>query len=165
MLLPPAPFMEPPDEKTPAAVVPSAGGPLRDKPGVLVADDDHLVRVLVQLGLERGGFEVWLASNGCEAIDQYREHQEEIAVVLLDVCMPELDGPQTLDALRELNPEIPVCFMSGNAGFYGLDELRQRGAAHVIIKPFLMEELVHVLRQVVHGVDAELLSAGRIGPG
>jgi CheY-like chemotaxis protein len=158
-------FMEPPDEKGQAAIVQPAARRLRKKPGVLVVDDDHLVRILVQLGLERKGFEVWLAPNGREAIEWYREHREDIAVVLLDVCMPGLDGPQTLDALRELNPEVLVCLMSGSTGAYGPEELRQRGAAQVIAKPFFLDDLAHVLRLVAHGVNADLLSAGRIGHG
>jgi hypothetical protein len=60
----------------------SPGNP-DDQPGVLVVDDDHLVRLMVQLGLERNGFAVWLASNGVEAIEIYRTHRERIAVILL----------------------------------------------------------------------------------
>jgi CheY-like chemotaxis protein len=74
---------------------------------VLVVDDEHLVRLMVQLGLERISCEVWLASNGREAIQQYRKHRARIDVVLLDVRMPGLDGPQILDVLRELNPKLP----------------------------------------------------------
>src|SRR5215831_19005930 len=100
--------MRPLDRKlihSPAATSQAAEGEptaeqVHDKLGVLVADDDHLVRVLVQLGLERDGVDVWLASSGKEAIQLYRTHRESIAVVLLDVHMPGLDGPATLDALR-----------------------------------------------------------------
>jgi CheY-like chemotaxis protein len=138
---------------------------LRDKPGVLVVDDEHLVRIMVQLGLERNGFEVWLAGNGREALDLYREHREQIAVVLLDVRMPGLDGPGTLAALRKLNPDVPACFMSGDPGVYAPEELRQRGAAYVIAKPFHLDQLANILRLLAHGVPAELLPAGRVCQG
>ena len=72
-----------------------------------------------------------------EAIDLYREHGEHIALVLLDVRMPGLDGPKTLEALRKLNPEVPACFMTDNTGDYEPQELLQRGATYVITKPFL----------------------------
>jgi CheY-like chemotaxis protein len=140
------PSQDPPDDSGEAAVVRPALRQYQDKLGVLVVDDDHLVRILVQMGLERDGFDVWLAASGREAINVYREHREDIAVVLLDVRMPGMDGPQTLDALRELNPEVLACFMSGNAGGYGPDELRERGAAHIIDKPFLLKNLADVLR-------------------
>ena len=135
----------------------------RDRCGVLVVDDEHLVRIVVQLGLERKGFEVWTASDGREAIELYREHQDSIAVVLLDVRMPGLDRPQTLEAMRELNPDVRACFMSADTGDYEPGGLRQRGAACVIAKPFLLEDLANVLRQVTQGLPAGLLPAGSPG--
>ena len=118
------------------------------KPGVLVVDDDHLLRSVVQLGLERDGFDVWMACNGRQAIDVYQEHSERITLVLLDVRMPGLDGPATLDALREFNPEVVACFMSGDTGDYNPDDLIRRGAALVIAKPFTVPALADALRQL-----------------
>lgn len=138
-------------------------GQHRDKPGVLVVDDEHMVRVMLQLGLERNGFDVWLAANGREAIELYRAHREDIAVVLLDVQMPGLDGPHTLDALRELDPKVLACFMSGATGAYTPEELRQQGAACIIAKPFFLDDLANILRRVAHGVPADLLPAGVVG--
>jgi CheY-like chemotaxis protein len=132
---------------------------LRAKPGVLVADDDHLVRVMVQLGLERSGFEVWLASNGREAIGLYQKHRDSVDVVLLDVHMAGLDGPQTLDVLRQLNPQIPVCFMSCNSDPYQPEELRQRGAAYVLAKPFRLNQLADILRCLANGGPTELVQS------
>jgi len=127
-----------------------------------VVDDDHMVRIMVQLGLERNGFDVWLAPNSREAIDLYRAHREHIAVVLLDARMPGLDGPQTLDALRELNPEVLACFMSGDTGACKPEELRHHGAAY-IAKPFFLNNLANTLRQLAHGVPTDLLAAGGAG--
>jgi CheY-like chemotaxis protein len=115
---------------------------------------------MVKLGLERSGFDVWSASNGREAIRLYRTHRDSIAVVLLDVRMPGLDGPATLDALRELNPDVLACFMSGDPGAYEPEGLRQRGAAHVFAKPFHLDELAKALRLLAHGVPADLLTSG-----
>ena len=126
------------------------------KPGVLVVDDEHLVRVMVQLGLERSGFDVMAACDGREAIELYRAHREDIAVVLLDVRMPGLDGPKTLDALRQLDPNVSACFMSGDFGAYDPDQLIERGAAYVIAKPFFLDELANILRLLVNGASADL---------
>jgi len=154
--------MVPPVKKSQKALADPTVRQLRNKPGVLVVDDEHLVRIMVQLGLERNGFDVWLAPNGREAVDLYRAHREEIAVVLLDVRMPGLDGPRTLDALRELNPEVLACFMSGDTGDYNPEELRHHGAAHIIAKPFLLDDLANILRLLAHGVSAELLPSGGV---
>jgi len=124
-------------------------------PGVLVVDDEHMVRVLLQLSLERNGFEVWLASNGDEAIELYQDNKNCIDAVLLDVCMPGLDGPHTLGVLRKLNPEVRACFMSGDLGSYRSEDLIQLGAACVIAKPFRLNELASQLRLVANGKVAE----------
>jgi response regulator RpfG family c-di-GMP phosphodiesterase len=95
-----------------AALAEEAGQQHRQKPGVLVVDDNPLIQALLCMWLRRYGFEVWLARNGPEAIDLYRLHRDAIAVVLLDVWMPGMDGPQTLDALRRLSPEVAAYFMT-----------------------------------------------------
>jgi CheY-like chemotaxis protein len=157
--------LDPPHENRQAAAVEPTVGQLRAKVGVLVVDDDHLVRIMVQLGLERNGFEVWLAPNGREAIELYREQREHIAVVLLDVRLPGLDGPSTLDALRKLHPEVRACFMSGATGDYEPDELIRRGAAYVVAKPFLLNDLANILRLLAHGAPVDLLRPARYAKG
>jgi DNA-binding response OmpR family regulator len=152
--------MNPPDEQNETATREPTVQRSRNKPGVLVVDDEHMVRIMVQLGLERDGFKVLLAANGREAIDIFRAHREEIAVVLLDVRMPGLDGVQTLNSLRELDCQVPACFMSGNTGAHEPDELLQCGAAHVIAKPFRPDALANILRLLTNGAPAELLPSG-----
>lgn len=118
------------------------------KPGILITDDEPLVRRLLQLVLEQQGFTVWLAANGREAVELYRQHRQKIAVVLLDVRMPELDGPQALAALREFAPNLVCCFMTGHAGAYTESELLGLGAIRVFAKPFALEELCRFLWQL-----------------
>jgi DNA-binding response OmpR family regulator len=144
-------------------VPPPAESPGAEKPGVLVVDDDHLVRIMVQLGLERNGFEVWEASNSREAMRLYRMHRQRIGVVLLDVRGPDLDGLATLDTLRSLDPEVRICFMSVDNR--EPEELRRRGAHYVIAKPFLLDQLANVLRLLANGVPAELLPSSTAGQG
>lgn len=117
-------------------------------PTILIADDEPAIRKLLETGLQDHGFEVLLAADGQEAIDLYRRHGEAIAAVLLDVRMPGLDGPETLKALRWLNPDLQVCFMSGDCGNYDLSELRRWGR-HVLLKPFRLPVLADVLWHLV----------------
>jgi DNA-binding NtrC family response regulator len=131
-----------------------------ERPGVLVVDDEPMMRTMLQLGLEGDGFDVCLASNGGDAIELYGKHRDNIAVVLLDVRMPGLDGLQTLDALLKLNPKVQVCLMSGGTDSDKPEELRQRGAAYAIAKPFRLDQLAKVLRQLVCGAAVDSGSAG-----
>ena len=156
---------DPPDEKSQAAAAEPTVRQPSAKSIVLVVDDEHMVRIMVQMGLERNGFDVWLARNGREAIDLYRTHMEKIAVVLLAAEMPDLDGPQTLEVLRELNPEVLTCFMNGDTGTYEPEDLLHCGAANVITKPFRLDDLANILRRMAHGVSADFLPSGRVSQG
>lgn len=118
------------------------------KPGVLAVDDDASVRAVVVAGLRHEGFEVWLAADGREALEIYQRHRATIDVVLLDVRMPSLDGPQTLAALRKLNPGVCCCFMSGDPGSYSPDDLLRLGAAQLFRKPFQLAEVASGLRRL-----------------
>ena len=102
---------------------------------------------MLGVGMRSHGFAVWLACDGPEAVDLYRAHRDGIDVVLLDVQMPGLDGPETLAALRELNPRVRCCFMTGDLGLYADRTLLDLGAATVFMKPFRLSEVAH---QLVH---------------
>jgi CheY-like chemotaxis protein len=123
-------------------------GAVARNPGILIADDMALILTLLKFELESRGFNVWLAVDGDDALDLYRRHRDEIDLVLLDVEMPGLDGPHTLEALRRLNPEVVACFMSGNAGTYTEEELLDRGAAWFFHKPFRPAEVADQLQRV-----------------
>jgi DNA-binding NtrC family response regulator len=130
----------------PAGNLPGAGR------GVLVVDDDAMLRSLLQAVLQREGFRVWLAGDGADAVAVYQRHRAAIDVVLLDVRMAGMDGPQTFTALQAVNPAIACCFMSGYTADHSVDELRARGALHFFEKPFRMEEIGPVLGRVAAGV-------------
>jgi two-component system, cell cycle sensor histidine kinase and response regulator CckA len=113
--------------------------------GVLIADDDASIRLLLETALNQHGFTVWAASDGKEALDLYEHHRRDIALVLLDVRMPVLDGPQTAAVLRRLEPGLTLCFMSGHSGDYSLEQLLKLGAACIFEKPFSMTEAVETI--------------------
>jgi CheY-like chemotaxis protein len=119
------------------------------KVSILVADDDECVRDFLRRGLTPQGFEVWLATDGQEALELYRQARAELAAVLLDVNMPRLNGPDTLLCLRLLDPTIPVCFMSGGLGEEEEEALLQEGAHLVLRKPFRLDEIVSCLQQMI----------------
>jgi len=113
--------------------------------GVLVVDDDEGVRGVRNDALRHQGFAVRQADDGYEALVIYWQFREVIDVVLMDVRIPGLDGPQTLATLQELNPEIRCCFMSGHLGDYTERGLREQGAAAVLQKPIHSTEVASML--------------------
>ena len=90
---------------------------------------------------------MWLAGCGQEAIRlSYRQHRPEIDAVVPDVRMLGLDGRQTLAALRELNPQVRCCFLSGDLGWYTEEQLRQAGAAGILTKLRGLNEVSRMVR-------------------
>ncbi|HEV2945942.1 MAG TPA: response regulator [Gemmataceae bacterium] len=117
-------------------------------PSVLVVDDEPGVRSFLQKALILNGFQVWMAGDGKTAIEIYESHRDCFAVILMDVCMPGMDGPATLAALRSIDPGVRCCFMTGGGG-YSREDLLAGGASHVLGKPFSLAEVVRVLHQLV----------------
>jgi DNA-binding NtrC family response regulator len=124
--------------------------------GLLVADDEPAVCGILNAWMSYEGFTVWLAANGEEALDLYWRRRESIDVILLDVRMPGLDGPQTLAAIQDVNPEIRCCFMSGDFGTQTEVSLLSMGAAAVIMKPFRLPHVAEVLGQLAAKAPASL---------
>jgi two-component system, OmpR family, response regulator len=118
---------------------------------VLVVDDEPGILKLLDFALRYHAFTVRGAASGKEAVQIYQGHWETIAAVLLDVQMPGQDGPKTLGALREINPEIGCVFMSGNTGRYSSEELLAVGGVRVLQKPFSsLDEVIQSLRKMAH---------------
>jgi CheY-like chemotaxis protein len=116
--------------------------------GVLVIDDNEAVRAVLDLGLRASGFAVWLMPGGRAGVAAYLKHRLAIDVVLLDVRMPDWDGPATLAAIRALDPDVPCCFMSGDTGHHTAEDLLDLGAVAVFRKPFRLGELIAQLRRL-----------------
>jgi anti-sigma B factor antagonist len=131
-------------EDEPAPADGQSGSPT----GVLVVDDETAVLCVLAARLRIEGYKVWLAGHGQQAIEFYRRHREAIAVVLLDVLMPGLDGPRTLTALQKLSPTVRCCFMTGKPTPYTEEALLQTGAYRVFRKPFAFTEVIDTLDQL-----------------
>jgi CheY-like chemotaxis protein len=130
---------------------PLAGPHAATRPGVLLAEDEPVIRDLLGHLLRAKGFAVWSAADGREALDVFGRHREDIRAVLLDVHMPRLNGPQTLRALRQLDPEVRCCFITGTAGGDEEEALRAMGPTAVLHKPCTPEELAGALRRAMGG--------------
>jgi CheY-like chemotaxis protein len=80
---------------------------------VLVVDDDPIVRTICSLLLQHASYSVLEADCGQDGISLFQEHVDQLACVILDYAMPDLDGNLTLAALRHISPEVPVLLISG----------------------------------------------------
>ena len=116
---------------------------------VLLVDDEEIVIGVGRQMLARLGYSVLTAKNGLEAVDIYRENQNTIGLVILDIIMPGLEASETCDKLRVLNPAIKVLLSSG----YSLDQetkaIMDRGCSGFIQKPFNMKILEDKIEEIM----------------
>ena len=135
-----------------------------EKIKILVVDDESRMRKLVRDFLEREGFEVLEAGDGVEAMDLFYE-EKEVALVILDVMMPKMDGWQTLREIRQTS-QVPVIMLTARSE--ERDELQgfKLGVDEYISKPFSPKILVARVEAVLrrsHAVGVgEVLEAGGI---
>jgi CheY-like chemotaxis protein len=118
------------------------------RPGILVVDDQKYMRDMLAIALRQRGFSVWLASDGWEALDLYQDHCKFVDMILMDVRMPGLDGLRTLRELRQVDPDVRCCFMSGDLGGHDERALRAIGASAVFHKPVHLDDLFLMLSKL-----------------
>lgn len=80
---------------------------------ILLVDDEPFNCTLGKAILEHEGYQVVFAEDGQQAVDFFREQSSQVDLVLLDLNMPGLSGRETLQAIRQLNPQIPILVLSG----------------------------------------------------
>ena len=116
---------------------------------VLLVEDDEMVREMAAMMLTNLGFTVRTANDGVEALEVFKEHLEEIRLVVSDVSMPRMDGWETLTALRQIRPNIPVILVSGH------DELQVLAGEHFELpqiflhKPYQLVQLKDALAKAM----------------
>ena len=95
------------------------------------------------------GYKVLIARSGKEAIETYEKNKEQIAIVLLDMIMPDMSGSDTYDRMKDINPKIKVLLSSGYSINGHATEIMDRGCNGFIQKPFKMKDLSQKLREIL----------------
>jgi signal transduction histidine kinase/CheY-like chemotaxis protein len=115
---------------------------------VLLAEDDHALRMLSERVLMSAGYVVLSARSGSQALEIAEDHPGEIDLAITDVVMPELSGPEFVERLRRARPNVRVLFVSG----YTDDEVMKRGVlageTAFLQKPFAPDQLLAKVREV-----------------
>jgi PAS domain S-box-containing protein len=117
-----------------------------EKKIVLVVDDEAPIRAVTQATLEAHHYKVLMASDGREAIDCYAQNSDEIALVLLDMMMPTLDGQAAIHALHTINPDVKIIAVSGLSS--NKEIALKAGAKGFLQKPFATQELVDKIDRI-----------------
>jgi two-component system cell cycle sensor histidine kinase/response regulator CckA len=114
---------------------------------VLVIDDEPLIRDIATMMLENVGYDVLVAEDGVAGAEMAAKHRQEILLVLCDLRMPGIDGWQTIVALQEVAPELPVALMSGQAIDKATCDQHPVKPWATIQKPYALEALNDLLQR------------------
>ncbi|MBN2344119.1 MAG: response regulator [Deltaproteobacteria bacterium] len=139
--------------------------PQRGFETVLLVEDEHLVRRLAKRQLESNGYSVIEAVDGNAAIEIFRQHEEEIDIVLTDVVMPGISGVELVKKLKQKSPLIKVIFMSGHNDEI-IDQHGIRKTQYPLLtKPFTVQQLCEKLREVLDGLSSKIPPPPSVTPG
>jgi CheY-like chemotaxis protein len=115
---------------------------------ILLVEDEDAVRKLAQRALESFGYRVISASSGKEAMGVYERHNSALDLLVTDVVMPQMSGPDLARALTLLCPEIKVLYISGYVGdAFARGEMEN--GIDLLPKPFTPEGLARKVREVL----------------
>ena len=125
---------------------------MKERPYIMVVDDDPNISRLVELYLEKENFEVRSVSRGDDAVNEF--HRLPPDLILLDVMLPGMDGYQVLTAVRK-SGSIPVIMLTARDETFDKVTGLDMGADDYITKPFRPRELVSRIRSVLRRSGAE----------
>ena len=138
-----------PTSEIDSTAIPQHDFPLGHGELILVVDDEDAIREMTKTSLETYGYKVLVASDGIEAIALYTKHQEEISVVLIDMMMPSMDGPTTIQVLRKINPQVKIIGLSGLVSNDKITHILGDSVKTFLPKPFTSNELLQNLQVVL----------------
>jgi len=128
---------------------------VKDKPCILVVDDEPSVGDALRLVLESNGYEVVLVTNGQDGIEQARNRSFGFSVV--DLFLTDISGFQVITDLRNLQPHIPILLITAHGSPQIFAEAKRLGAIGALSKPFPPAEILNLINSYMHGPTTDSL--------
>jgi CheY-like chemotaxis protein len=117
---------------------------------ILLVDDEKNVLQMAAATLEKFGYRVLAAADGMEAVAAFNKNKDDVALVLTDLAMPNMDGFETVRALRSVSPDLLIIAASGLAGTDKTNDLQTLGVKSFLSKPYTAENLLTMLDDILH---------------
>ncbi len=124
----------------------AGSGKLLGDATVLLIEDEEMIRRMTATMLSRLGFEVLTAKDGIEGVEVFRSHKEEIRCIICDLTMPRMGGWETMAALKQMAPGIPVILASGSSEAHVMSVPRPERPEAFLSKPYNRDRLSAALR-------------------
>lgn len=125
-------------------------GDLTGTAHILLVEDEDAVRMFAARALKDKGYEVLEASNGLEAIQLAKRNEVDIDLIITDVVMPGMDGPQMINEIRQFMPYVKVVFISGYAEDSFRKKLNNEENIHFLPKPFSLKDLALKVKDILN---------------
>ena len=122
---------------------------LRRRTLLLVDDEDSLREVMGEAIREVLGYSLLEAKDGLEALEVYKAHQDEIALVLMDAKMPRMGGTEAFQLMKELRPEVKAILCSGYSEEFGASTAQSFGFLGFLKKPFSLAALEGAIKKAL----------------
>jgi len=116
---------------------------------ILLVDDEEMITQVGGEILEKLGYTVLSAGSGKEAVDLFRRRPDSIDLIILDMVMPDMNGPEVFDRLREIDPGVKVLLSSGYTVEGAARGLLRKGCLGFIQKPYSISDLSDRVRAVM----------------
>jgi len=123
--------------------------PRRGTECILIAEDEDIIREMAQMTLEAEGYKVIAAPDGAAALARYRRDWPTIALVIADMVMPHMSGPELLAKIKEINPNARVVVSSGHSQELEGQRMLEHGCLGYLQKPYSANALLNLVRQVL----------------
>ncbi len=121
---------------------------------ILIVDDEEMVLTLGRIILERHGYRVCLALSGAQALEVCQDPDLQPDCIIIDFTMPEMNGRDTLIAIRRILPSVPVLISSGYSDDEISEEMAGVDVSGMIHKPYRQESLVAALESALAACEA-----------
>ncbi len=116
---------------------------------ILLIDDDDMVLETGKELLRSIGYNIITASSVISATEFYKLKKEDIALVIIDLSMPKVNGVDLFNCLKRINPEIKALIASGSMDNETCDEIIKQGVNGIILKPYDLKKLSKAVRQIL----------------
>ncbi|MDY6905938.1 MAG: response regulator [Thermodesulfobacteriota bacterium] len=116
---------------------------------ILLVDDEAMILDVSRRMLTKLGYAVITAQSGAAAVDIYKKKKDDIDLVILDLIMPDMEGGETFEQLKAINPDVKVLLSSGYSINGQAQDIMDRGCNGFIQKPFSMKEIAPPIREVL----------------
>ena len=124
----------------------------KDASRLLIVDDMEASRLILAQILRLHGYQVDTAEGGASALELAREHTYHLAI--LDYRMPQMNGVELFEKLRQIQPDVVGIFLTGYPTVDTVYPAISSGIERVLAKPVDVEELLDVVKQMLHGAAA-----------